>query len=148
MTGTFEGVGSLQFTPDNKYCYFYSGDITTASSTARLADFTTNSEYIYCKTLKMNIASNTISGVDYRFEVKFNGVTVLIEFLTNPYAGRQPADSDNYYLIIPPFTNVTIDFFTSSGDKASCATMVGEVHGAIEQENLESITNNNKWASK
>ncbi len=118
---------ALKFTNDNKFCYFYSGDVTTSSSTARLADFSTNSEYVYVKTLKMNITDQTVSGVNYEFTVKFNGVTVLIEFLTNPYAGRQPADSDNYYLIIPPFTNVTIDFLTSSGEKTACATLVGEV---------------------
>ena len=127
MSGIFNGVGTLQFTPDNKYCYFYSGDVTTSSSTARLADFSTNSEYIYVKTLKMNLTDQTVSGVNYEYTVKFNGVTVLIEFMTNPYAGRHPADSDNYYLIIPPFTNVTIDFLTSSGEKTACATLVGEV---------------------
>ena len=120
-------TNSLLFTDDNKYAYFYSGDITTTSLTARLADFTTNSEYIYVKTLKMNITDQTVSSANYSFTVKFNGVTVLIEFYTNPNAGRQIADSDNHYLIIPPFTNVTIDFLSSSGDKSSCVTLVGEV---------------------
>jgi len=146
MTGTFEGLGSLQFTPDNKYFYIYSGDITSVSSAATLLDFTNNSEYLIVKTLKMNITDQTVSGANYEFTVKFNGVTILIEFYTNPFASRESSAGDNYYLIIPPFTNVTIDFLTTSGDKQSCATICGNVGGAIEQENLESVTNNNKWA--
>jgi hypothetical protein len=128
---------ALNFTPDNKHCYFYSGDIATSGSSARLADFSTNSEYVYVKSLKMQLTDQTVSGVNYEFTVKFNGVTVLIEFLTNPYAGRQPADSDNFYLIIPPFTNVTIDFLASSGDKTACVTLAGEVYGMPDTDGYQ-----------
>ena len=128
---------ALNFTPDNKRCYFYSGDITTTSSEARLADFSTNSEYVYVKCLKMNITDQVVSGANYEFTVKFNGVTVLIEFYTNPFASRESSAGDNNYLIIPPFTNVTIDFETSSGDKQACVTMVGEVYGMPETDGYQ-----------
>ena len=49
MTGTFEGVGTLQFTPDNKHAYIYSGSLLNGSG-AGAADqtillFRNNSEY-------------------------------------------------------------------------------------------------------
>ena len=116
----------LGLTTIGKHCYAYSGNITTTSSAATLLDFTTGKGYIYLKTLKMTISDQTVSGVDYSFTVKFNGQIILKEFYTNPYSGRQPADSDNIYLIIPPLTHVTVDFLSSSGDKSACATLVGE----------------------
>ena len=77
----------------------------------------------------MNITDQTVSGVNYSFTVKFNNQIVYKEFYTNPFAGRQPSDSDNIYLILPPFTHVTIDFLSGSGDKQSCAILVGRVYG-------------------
>jgi len=124
FTGPQKGLSMI-----GDHCYAYSGVVSSASSTATLLDFTTGKGYIYLKTLKMNIAGNTITGIDYRFEVKFNGQIVLTEFYTAPHAGRQPADSDNYYMIIPPLTHVTVDFYGSSGDKESCAMLVGEYYG-------------------
>jgi len=110
------------------HCYAYSGDINSSSLTARLLDFTTGKGYIFVKTLKMNITGVTVSSANYSFTVKFNGQTILTEFYTNPNAGRQLADSDNHYLIIPPFTNVTVDFLSSSGEKTSCVTLAGKVY--------------------
>ena len=49
MTGTFEGVGSLQFTPDNKYAYGFSGPVAvphTGSASATLIEGKTGLELI------------------------------------------------------------------------------------------------------
>jgi hypothetical protein len=124
FTGPQKGLTTI-----GKHCYAYSGVVTTVGSTATLLDFTTSKNYIYVETLKMNISSQTISGVNYSFTVKFNGQIVLTEFYTNPYAGRQPADSDNIYMIIPPLTHVTVEFLSSSGEKECSAMLVGEVYG-------------------
>ena len=110
-----------------RYFYAYSGEITGGTSATRMLEFTTTSNALYCKTLKMNITAATASGANYQFDVKFNGQKIYTEFYTAPHSGRQPADSDNIYLIIPPYTKVTIDFNTSSGNKEACVIVVGEV---------------------
>jgi hypothetical protein len=43
------------------------------------------------------------------------------------------------------FTATNVSSVTS---RAYFAMMVAKVNGAIEQQNLESITDNSKWASK
>ena len=45
MTGVFEGVGSLQFTPDNKLAYLYSGTKSINNGLGTLFEFKTGSEY-------------------------------------------------------------------------------------------------------
>ena len=50
FTGPQKGLTTI-----GKHCYAYSGVVTTASSEATLLDFTTSKDYIYVKTLKMNI---------------------------------------------------------------------------------------------
>ena len=118
MTGVFEGVGTLQFSPDNKYCYAYSGSISPNSNAAPETTallFTTQSYIII-----------------------FDSVAEDDETAT----GQSPLD-----LIIPPFSKFEIKVGNAATSPFT-VLLVGEVKGAIEQENLESITNNNKWASK
>ena len=43
MSATYQGVNTLQFTPDNKYCYWYSGEFTSSTSLKKLGEFTTGS---------------------------------------------------------------------------------------------------------
>jgi len=145
MTGTFEGVGSLQFTPDNKFAYAYSGVVDVNNSDVTILEFTNNSEYIDSK---IDIVNGSGSGDDMRYYIKYNDVIIV-----QIYSGTSDVlnqFSFPKYLVIPPFTKVTIiGVNISSGTlRAHTVTMVGKVKGAIEQENLEAITNNNKWASK
>jgi len=147
MTGVFEGVGTLQFSPDNKFCYAYSGTKTTDGTVwdanIELLNFTTGSEYIIAK---FYMTSNMITGNNLFVRIKLNDTTVL-DLKTD---GNPPLNPDfrDYELVIPPFTEV--DFLFGSQGIAATATgfLSGKVKGAVEQENLESITNNNKWASK
>ena len=110
------------------HVYAYSGVIGSTGSTANLLDFTTGSEYIYVKTCLFAIASDTSSGVDYRFEVLINSEIISKQFLTNPHSGRMPSDSDNMYLIIPPFSRFQARAASSSGDKDYTVTVVGRVY--------------------
>jgi len=145
MTGTFEGLTTLQFSPDNKFAYGYSGVITdpassSAASTALL--FTTQSEYLEAKlTLTTDEASTAAAFVECFFnDIKIMRLVADSGSLNNPMITP-------YDMLIPPFTkfelkvgaNATMDF---------TAWITAKVHGAIEQENLEAITDNNKWASK
>lgn len=123
FTGPQKGLTTV-----GKFAYAYSGNVTTASSTATILEFTTGKEYLDC-ILKMCITDQTVSSVNYSFTMTFNGQIVVKEFLTNPYAGRQPSDHDNWYIIIPPLTAVKLDFLTTSGEKTAMAVLRGEVIG-------------------
>jgi len=149
MTGTFEGVGSLQFTPDNKYCYALSGLYTSSTTAAVQLIFNTNSEYIVgCLQLNMPVDDDApnlanVSACD----IKFNGVSIGIISGSSTDAGTNRSVKQE--LIIPPFTEVelTVDSDGNESDRYGSLLFSGKVHGAVEQENLEAITNNNKWAS-
>ena len=110
------------------HAYAYSGIVTSSSSVANLLEFTTGSEYIYVKTCLFSLSSISTSGVNYDFEIKMNGETVSKQFLTDPFVGRDPADSDQLYLIIPPFTKFEAIASSSSGDHEYAVTLVGRVY--------------------
>jgi hypothetical protein len=122
-SGTGSGINYIA-----NHAYAYSGVVTSVGSTATLLDFTTGGEYIYVKTCLFALAEDAASGVDYRFEVLLNNEIISKQFLTSPQQGRQPADSDNLYLIIPPFTRFTARGASSSGDKDYTVTLVGRVY--------------------
>jgi len=145
MTGTFEGVGSLQFSPDNKFCYIYSGevDIKQDFPPKALLEFQTNSEYIVGKII---LGRNDFSGDDIVLYVSYNNITIGA-FGSNGYTDAADQDIE---IIVPPFTTVKLAARNLSSDtNRDCfGLFTGKVGGAIEQENLEAITDNNKWASK
>jgi len=150
MTGTFEGVGTLQFTPDNKHAYAYSGLIVSHTTAVTVLDFTTNSEYIEgC--FQLNGAVDDDSPADVTLasaNVSFNETSIFILVTGNNV--HRAAMSVSQKIIIPPFTRVIIvvDMEAIAADQYASVIFTGKVGGAIQQENLESITNNNKWASK
>ena len=148
MTGTFEGVGTLQFTPDNKHAYAYSGNIIINNTSKTLLSFTTGSEYLIAKIFWYGDIGYVGASKVITQKIQFNGVSV---FDNSRLTGTSAAwnDWDPTPFIIPPFTVVTIELSNdNAGDIEYGANLVAKVKGAIEQENLESITDNNKWASK
>jgi len=143
MTGVFEGVGTLQFTPDNKYAYAYSGDVTsttTESAGTTILRFTNSSEYLVAQVC---LFTDDVSNGNKFVDIQFNGVSVWKGLFDN-----EPAEQNQPFpLIIPPFTD--FHFLYGDGNGGNITVVVtAKVKGAIEQENLESITDNNKWASK
>ena len=144
MTGTFEGLGTLQFTPDNKYCWAYSGPVsTTDSGSSSLLDFTTNSEYIVGTFTPYHGAATT---QNMQFTLKFNGLEIAQVSSREAY---DFARANPIHIIIPPFTNVSVEALgLESGTNNTMAVIVGKVKGAVEQINLESMSDDNKWAEK
>jgi len=149
MTGTFEGVGSLQFSPDNKLAYAYSGLVAVNNSETTLLEIKTTSEYISART-QFFYADN---GTDpYVYKIYLDNV-IIIQYRTwgttdtNGEYNNPPKDND---LIIPPFTTVkfTAENLAADTNENQLALFTGKVFGAIEQINLESITDDNKWAEK
>jgi len=145
MTGTFEGVGSLQFSPDNKFAYAYSGIIGVVGSEITLLLMETNSEYILSE---LQILQGTTSNEDFKYKVFFNNV-IVAQWHCLQVTDKEINIPNAYFLTIPPFTivKVTAENTSSGTSREHSVTLTGKVHGAIEQQNLESITDDNKWAS-
>tara|TARA_R110000822_G_scaffold12253_1_gene44485 strand:+ start:541 stop:972 length:432 start_codon:yes stop_codon:yes gene_type:complete len=138
MTGTFQGVGTLQFTPDNKRCFAYGGTLSaiTGSLTTYL-EFTTASEYIQGE-LQLNSALRILSSeVKQSFgQISFNDE--IIALITTGNEADDAAFFSQCKLIIPPFTKVTIKLASdvNQSDTLQTATFTGNVYGAIEQFDL------------
>jgi len=149
MTGTFEGVGSLQFTPDNKYAFAYSGSKTVTATPSDLLAFKNNSEYLVGE-FKPQQATAAAEGDDMLVNIYFNNIIIVGYVMgKNAFTEYDPAATTETKLIVPPFTSVRVEMDNLSGGSSTmCVNFTAKVGGAIEQENLEAITNNNKWASK
>jgi len=148
MTGTFEGVGTLQFSPDYKYAYAYSGSVAaTSGADATNLDFTTEGEYLKGRFYFSLDEDDLGSGDQVGWMIQFNGITISM-------ARVETVGTDLLYhnilpyidLIIPPFTNVKGIAFTNTSSIDTFLTFTGEVKGAIQQVDLESVSDGSKWA--
>jgi len=120
------GTGtSLNYIGD--FCYAYSGIITSTSSTANLLEFSTGTSTIDAIVL-FGLVSGPASGVNYFFDIEMNDEVVSRQFLSKPYDSRQPSDSDNLHIIIPPHTKCKFTGNAVSGDKDFCVTLRGRVY--------------------
>ena len=144
MSGTFEGVGSLQFTPDNKRAYAYSGIVAVDNNEPTLLEFETNSEYLDTKIMIFNESG---SGDDMRYKVKFNGIVVASMYANS---GNDFLLDTPILMVIPPFTTVliTADNISSGTNRNHTAHIKAKVKGAIEQIDLEAIRDGSKWADQ
>ena len=152
MTGTFEGVGSLQFTPDNKFGYGFGIIADATTEWKSLLSFKTESEYLVGDVTLQGLinysAVTPADGYTSIWRITFNGDNVIFA-KTETHQEDSPM-TINIPLIIPPFTEISIDRL-DEGDASTRqggASFVGKVFGAIEQINFESITDDNKWAQK
>lgn len=147
MTGTFEGVGSLQFTPDNKYAQIFSGVKTVNNSTATMYEFTTESEYLVSH-VSFSDGEGYSSGQYLESKILFDDVIVIQIYNVPNTAYNDHNDLVPLPIMIPPFTKVTCTMKSNiDSDHDLTAYFIGKVGGAIQQENLEAISDNNKWAS-
>jgi hypothetical protein len=121
---------ALNFTPDNKRCYAYSGAVTVTNVVNTLLEFSTNSEYLK---VKVGFYSNGISNDDYNQIIYFNDVAVISQTVPQTYqstaTGYQPIE-----LIIPPFTDVKITFANVTDTSSNVWTLAlsGEAYGMSE----------------
>ena len=95
---------ALNFTPDNKHCYAYSGLAQTAgdNSPETRLEFDTNSEYIKADILVFLASGNND---DLYYQIYFNDVQVAQSYEQTPPNLGTP---NTARCIIPPFTNVKI----------------------------------------
>ncbi len=126
---------ALNFTPDNKHCYAYSGAIAVTNSEKTLLDIKTQSEYIvgqWTGHFNQSIAS-AVETEDYRFVLKFNGIQIM-ELVASDSSSQ---NRNNYRdLIIPPFTNVVITCQNYDGSTTNDmgAVLTGKAFGMSETE--------------
>ena len=115
---------TLQFTNDNKYAYAYSGDIPAVTTLTKVLEFNTNTEYIIANIIwNGHVDNNNIgSGIIGTIEIKFNSV-VVATLVCDTGAEDQPTQCF-LKIIIPPFTNVTMNADASSADSNSMASIV------------------------
>ena len=111
------------------YAYAYSGIITSTSSAATLLEFTTGAGLIDA-TVLFELSSEPGSGVTFWFDIEMNNQVILRQILMDPHGGKQPSDSDNMHIIIPPFTKCKFAGYAGSGDEQFCVILRGRVYGA------------------
>ena len=75
MSGTFQGVGTLQFSPDNQRVYAYTGLVETSNdqSEVEMIQFTTGSEYL---TLLIQFSGDTERSDDLACRIYFNNTEI------------------------------------------------------------------------
>jgi len=137
MSATFEGLSTLQFTPDNKHAYAYSGEVAVtgaSSANTKVIEFETQSYYLISE---FQPFATERGGAQLYFEIKFNDIIVVkTEFDSS--GSINPMLDSPIKLIIPPFTNVKVLVGIESGtNKSWTVSKVSKVLGSIEQFNLE-----------
>jgi hypothetical protein len=133
MSGTFQGVGSLQFTPDNKYCFGYTGKKTIDDNVTTILEFTTASEYILGKYFTCYFENNI--GQNYDFTLLLDDVQIDQITRNDNFADEK---NSNFEFIIPPFTNVkfTAQNVSDTSTRSVGVVFTGKVKGTIKQFDL------------
>jgi len=117
---------AINFTPDNKHAYAYTGVVSVGGSAQTVLEFDTLTYYLVAKYLPIYFTSNS---EDFLYEVFFNDVLVL---------GNVIDDQDNQTLnweplLIPPFTNVKVKITSLNTTARNVGCMImAEVYGSIE----------------
>ena len=122
---------AINFTPDNKHCYAYSGSQTTDGSVwnanTELLNFKTQSEYIIGK---FYLTTDMITGNNLFIKIEFNDVTIL-NLKTDgvpPYAN----EFRDYELVIPPFTHVKFLFGAQGVTTEATGLLSGKAIGMAD----------------
>ena len=118
---------ALNFTPDNKHCYAYSGVINESGETTYL-DFTTNSEYIKSK---IQAVTDQANGDDFNIKFYINDVVVGVAHAFF-YSNSTYVVDPEWELIIPPFSRVKITIQNINSADEWAVMLTGEVFGMTE----------------
>ena len=126
---------AINFTPDNKRCYAYSGDIPATGALVEFLNFNTNSEYLI-GTLQFNGCANDAAPAEGQISVcvaKINGVVVctLKVDTEDSYNGLTSVAQE---LVIPPFSLFQCSVISGgvSSDRLGSLTFTGEAFGLTD----------------
>jgi len=122
---------ALNFTPDNKHCYAYSGPTLVGdggpSGETTVIEFTTTSYYAVGD-ISIFVISDTTDDLEFLVKLNDNKVMEMNTTSFKDYAPYQPIP-----LIIPPFTKVTLSGFNSaSGSKNVMMNFTGKAIGLTD----------------
>ena len=120
---------ALNFTPDNKGCYAFSGLMSIDDNETTMINCQTNSEYIKAK-VQFNYP--TSDGDNFIYRVYFNDIVVQAYVID--HSALYGYQNSVIYLIIPPFTAVklTADNQGSNTPRAQICSITGEAIGMTE----------------
>jgi hypothetical protein len=132
MSGTFQGLTTLQFSPDNKHAYAYSG-IKSVNTEQTILQVTPNSEYLKCR---IEIGSSVRTDDDFLARFYIDNIIIFTRYFNASYDYPEGRITD---LIIPPFSTFKLTLQNQSTATARdwSAILVADVKGAIEQFDLE-----------
>lgn len=136
MSATFQGIGSLQFSPDNKYVQAFSGIKSVNNTETTMLEVSTNSEYFYL-TLRFGYGAFAGAGTsdDFLARIYLDDVEILSQ------VARDASHPDDFtpIIVLQPFTTLktTLENITGTGNREMSFMVNGTVHGAIEQLDLE-----------
>jgi len=123
---------AINFTPDNLRCYAYSGNVIVNNTSKTLLSFQTNSEYINATIQFYGDFADMASNKKIIEQIEFNGIQIVDKSRLNN-AAQVLVDLDPIYLIIPPFTDVSIIYSTDSAANLEYGvTLIGDVYGMTE----------------
>jgi len=123
---------AINFTPDNKHCYAFSGIVGVTNVEKVLIEFQTNSEYIKGK-IQMTCAIST--GHDTRYKIYFNDVIIFQYGMdTSGQYGTEEDPDQPVFVIVPPFTSVKITAtnVSTSDSIDQVAVITGRAYGMTE----------------
>jgi len=121
---------ALNFTPDNKRSYAYSGLIGVTNSVTTLLEFNTNSEYIIAE---LQVINGTASNEDFIYKVYFNDVEIARWHFFYASTIHQTMPQP-YQILIPPFTkfHITAENNTAGTSRDHSVTLTGEAYGMTD----------------
>ncbi len=128
---------ALHFTPDNKHCYAYSGEVQVTNSAGQrtMLEFITNSEYIVGRFSFGNADADFSGAKDIGYQINFNDVLIFAQVSASDSDGTMIYDGACFLqdIIIPPFTTVKITGFTTDTDNiGSFAMFSGKAFGMTD----------------
>jgi len=125
---------AINFTPDNKHAYVYSGAIEVANTAITLAEFTTQSETLIGKAQFFYVEN---ANDRFAYTVKFNDEIVAQYYVFGPAdTNGEHLLSNPVILIIPPFTNVKLlaQNIENTNSRQQCTSFTGKAYGMIKTD--------------
>jgi len=123
---------SINFTPDNKQAYAYSGTLAVAGGTVSALLFNTNSEYIIAQIEISFDITGLGTGEDIGYQIKLNDVEI-IDYDLGSNVGNPQWFIQSSRIIIPPFTKFEGILYTSDASNINMGmTLTGSAIGMTE----------------
>jgi len=131
---------ALNFTPDNKHAYIFSGFVGAVNTSVTYLDFDTGT-YYFVGQFQFNTPleqDNPTAGIEATCRVDFNGAGVAMLKASSDFNDNADG-SVTQDIIIPPFTNVKVlvDCHTTDATRFGTCSFIGKVYGTIDTDGYQ-----------